>query len=78
MTPGMRRVETGAIQFGEDWPGLFIRGDDAIALKLSIRHLEEQVSGATSSIDRFGLDRLSRIADLIEHEVIVRHSAASG
>lgn len=26
---GGGRVETGAIQFGSDWPGLFIRGDHA-------------------------------------------------
>jgi hypothetical protein len=24
-----KRVETGPIQFGEDWPGVFIRGDNA-------------------------------------------------
>lgn len=24
------RVETGVVQFGEDWPGIFIRGDDAM------------------------------------------------
>lgn len=23
------RVETGPVQFGDDWPGVFIRGDDA-------------------------------------------------
>lgn len=23
------RVETGPIQFGRDWPGIFLRGDDA-------------------------------------------------
>jgi hypothetical protein len=23
------RVETGPVQFGDDWPGTFIRGDDA-------------------------------------------------
>ena len=23
------RVETGPIQFGDDWPGVFIRGDNA-------------------------------------------------
>lgn len=26
------RVETGVVQFGNDWPGYFIRGDGAIAL----------------------------------------------
>lgn len=25
------RVETGTVQFGEDWPGLFIRGDACFA-----------------------------------------------
>lgn len=25
------RVECGAIQFGDDWPGTFIRGDSAFA-----------------------------------------------
>jgi hypothetical protein len=24
------RVETGAVQFGDDWPGVFIRGDNAL------------------------------------------------
>lgn len=24
------RVETGPIQFGDDWPGVFIRGDNAL------------------------------------------------
>jgi hypothetical protein len=24
------RVETGPIQFGSDWPGIFIRGDNAL------------------------------------------------
>jgi len=38
---GLPRVETGAIQFGDDWPGLFIRGDNAHALMISIRKLTE-------------------------------------
>jgi hypothetical protein len=24
------RIETGPIQFGDDWPGVFIRGDEAL------------------------------------------------
>lgn len=27
--PSSARVESGPIQFGEDWPGVFIRGDNA-------------------------------------------------
>ena len=28
---GEGRVETGAVKFGDDWPGLFVRGDDCAA-----------------------------------------------
>lgn len=32
-----KRVETGVIQFGDDWQGLFIRGDDCSQLSLLIK-----------------------------------------
>lgn len=31
------RPETGPMQFGDDWPGVFIRGDDALATVLSLQ-----------------------------------------
>ena len=31
------RVESGAIRFGDDWPGLWLRGDDAFGHSLNIR-----------------------------------------
>ena len=30
------RVETGPIRFGDDWPGLFLRGDTCIYLKTAL------------------------------------------
>lgn len=30
--PEKVRVESGPIQFGDDWPGIFLRGDDANAM----------------------------------------------
>jgi hypothetical protein len=30
------RVESGPIQFGDDWPGYFIRGDQAFALRAAL------------------------------------------
>lgn len=30
------RAQTGAMKFGNDWPGLFIRGDDCMGLKTVI------------------------------------------
>jgi hypothetical protein len=32
------RVETGAIAFGNDWPGLFIRGDQCIDMMNRLHH----------------------------------------
>lgn len=34
-----RRVETGPVQFGDDWPGLFIRGDDCAHYMLILLHV---------------------------------------
>ncbi len=31
------RVETGAVQFGDDWPGVFIRGDNAFGYMLNLQ-----------------------------------------
>jgi hypothetical protein len=63
------RVETGAVQFGDDWPGLFIRGDNALALMIWIRSLCERLADSQEPyvIDR--LDRLKEFADLIEQDV---------
>lgn len=31
------RIETGPVQFGEDWPGTFIRGDNAFGYAMYLR-----------------------------------------
>lgn len=37
LAPGQgARAETGVLQFGDDWPGVFIRGDDALALAYAL------------------------------------------
>lgn len=33
----MKRVESGPIQFDDDWPGVFIRGDSAFHYARSLR-----------------------------------------
>jgi len=33
------RVETGPVQFGEDWPGYFLQGKHAFAMRLAIATL---------------------------------------
>lgn len=33
------RVETGPIVFGDDWPGLFLRGDHCFGYAMQLREL---------------------------------------
>lgn len=33
------RPETGPMQFGDDWPGIFIRGDTALAYAMYLKML---------------------------------------
>jgi hypothetical protein len=35
------RVETGPMQFGDDWPGVFIRGDEALFMA---QHIEQSLT----------------------------------
>lgn len=34
-----KRVETGPVQFGDDWTGLFIRGDNCFGLWMNLRKI---------------------------------------
>ncbi len=60
------RVETGAVQFGDDWPGTFIRGDNAMNYAV---HLEAVLK---ASQDAPAISRavvLSLLDDLIESNI---------
>lgn len=37
------RVETGPVQFGDDWPGIFIRGDNAFGYAMELQNAMEQM-----------------------------------
>lgn len=65
---GNVRVESGAVQFGSDWPGLFLRGDHAIKVAMCIRQVEEDIGGATVR-DGPAFKYLTELATLIEVEV---------
>jgi hypothetical protein len=39
------RVETGPIQFGDDWPGTFIRGDNAFHYAFHLKLLLDNMAG---------------------------------
>ena len=63
---------TGAIQFKNDWPGLFIRGDQAVVLLSRIRGLQERLASHPDVVVAAALIELGKIADLIERDVVVR------
>ncbi len=39
-----KRVETGPVQFGDDWPGTFIRGDDCFGLVMYFKGFVNQLT----------------------------------
>lgn len=53
------RVATGVVKFGNDWPGVFVRGDDALGYAAKLRLL---LAGAKMRDDEF--DAWARVADL--------------
>jgi hypothetical protein len=69
---GLPRVETGPVQFGDDWPGLFIRGDNAHSLMLWIRRLADLLRDHPNADVADALGQLAAFADVIDQDVIVR------
>jgi hypothetical protein len=53
------RVETGAVQFGDDWPGVFIRGDNAFHYAMCVR------AALRGTADPFAKVVLEGLADLL-------------
>jgi hypothetical protein len=71
-------VPTGAIQFQDDWPGLFIRGEECASLFVYIRALQDRLSANQDPVVAAALLPLEKIADVIERDVIVRREDTTG
>jgi hypothetical protein len=69
---GSGQVPTGAIQFQDDWPGLFLRGDSAISLGVLIRSLQQRLASHPDPVVGMLVLQLAQIADIIERDVQVR------
>ncbi len=59
------------MQFQNDWPGLFVRGDTAIHPRGAIRTVDEALAGCQDAGVRNALYELRQIADIIQREVMV-------
>jgi len=62
MLPEQQRAETGVMQFEEDWPGVFIRGDNAAMWAMAIR---EVLSKITESKFGYSYVMVKGLADLL-------------
>jgi hypothetical protein len=60
---------TGAMQFQNDWPGLFIRGDRAIDMASKIRHLQQRLASTDDGVVVLSLHVLGQLADIVERDV---------
>jgi hypothetical protein len=55
------RVETGVVQFGTDWPGVFIRGDSAFNYASNLRMAATMLDDG----DFFVKHTIENLADLL-------------
>ena len=62
------RVETGAVQFGNDWPGLFIRGDDCLQLQFFFREFNRMKENDESPFHGYSV-LLTRLSAAIRDDV---------
>ena len=56
------RVETGPMRFGDDWPGLFIRGDESLHFGLLLKELLERLE-SDDQVDYFAVRVLEGLAN---------------
>ena len=59
------RAETGPMEFSQDWPGVFIRGDNAFAYAMYLRALLE-TDGSNPGIDYIARAQVQGLIELLE------------
>lgn len=64
LPPVRERVETGPVQFGDDWPGVFIRGDNAAGFALALKDL--LIASPNEPSDPFSYMTLRGLLDILE------------
>jgi hypothetical protein len=75
MREGLRQIplesmNSGAVQFEDDWPGLYLSGKDCLRLINELRFVREQVLDAPRAAILVGC--LNDIEEAIERDVRVR------
>jgi hypothetical protein len=62
------RVETGPVQFGDDWPGVFIRGDNAGYYAMHLKTLIE--GGHDAATEEFIKMLLRGLQELLASAIV--------
>ena len=70
MPGGSGEAPTGGVQFQNDWPGLFVRGDHAIRMRTAIRALQERLADHPELAVGNALYDLGELADIIGRDVL--------
>lgn len=60
------RLETGVVQDGDDWPGVFIRGDSAANFAFALRSLIERAQEGEDFTDMMAVHGAMELTDLLE------------
>jgi hypothetical protein len=66
-----RRVETGALQINEDWPGVFVRGDNALYYAMALDRVLDQLDQSREIVDIISLSSLKSLVDTLRSCAIV-------
>ena len=53
---GMSRMETGPVRFGDDWTGIFLRGDDAARMGMAMIIGAQALQADGNAIDALQLE----------------------
>lgn len=59
------RVETGPVQFGDDWPGVFVRGDNAFGYAMALQEAMEKIP------EGFNKTRIKFLCELLGGAVVI-------
>lgn len=72
----MKRIETGIVQFNDDWPGFFLRGDDAFALAQLLERARTTFprTAAAQRLNDELKDWAERLGEVVADEPAVRLS----
>ena len=60
------RIETGPVRIGDDWTGIFMRGDDALPLAMFLRQLLEKYDAELTMEDAILMGVLRGHIELLE------------